>query len=314
MSPARDCRPLSRVRWSAALIDVESLKLTLLRRDRGPAAYLGPHLQARIRNPGWDVVTVRKAELVGTETDTRVPVATTLKTIDAGESVEREITLPWSAARRLRNDRAVALELESDDGKRVRSGHVDTHGMQTWTPGQEAKAAAGVLGTGTIWWLMWRTLVEAPGWLQLVLGAVGAVVMSWLCWDFYAALWRGEPAWGTGLAIGPTRRVRPFTDVVLSSVGVWFLLTPPFAFATFMIDGDQLGADAASQFANALELYVWNAVNVLPFVDATDTLNWTEPVQDYSTATGVLLLLYKGLVLAPLIAAARAAWRAREAA
>jgi hypothetical protein len=162
--------------------------------------------------------------------------------------------------------------------------------------------------------LIWRTLVEAPGWLQLVLGAVGAVVLVRLCWEFYVQLWRGEPVWGTGLAIGPTRRVRPFTDVVLSSVGVWLLLTPSFAFATLLIDGDQLGADAATQFANALGLYVWNALSVLPFVDATDTLNWTEPVADYSTATGVLLLLYKGLVLAPLIAAARAAWRGRETA
>jgi hypothetical protein len=299
------------MRWSIALIDVEPLKLTLLRRDGGPAAYLGPHLDARISNPGWDEVTVRRAALVGADTDTRVPVATRLKTIDAGESVDRQITLPWSAARRLRDDRALALELESDDGERVRSDHVDTDGIQTWTPGEEVKAAAGVLGTGVVWWIMWRTLVEAPGWLQLVLGAVGTFLMARVCWEFYAPLWRGDPVWGTGVAIGPTRRVRPFTDVVLSSVGVWLALTPPFAFATFMIDADQLGADAATQFANALGLYVWNALNVVPFVDATDTLNWTEPVRDYSTATGVLLLVYKGLVLAPLIAAARAAWRGR---
>jgi hypothetical protein len=293
---------------------VESLKLTLLRRDPGPAAYLGPHLDARIRNPGWDEVTVRGAQLVGTETETRVPVATTLRTIDAGESVDRQITLPWSAARRLRKDRFVALELECDGGVLVCSDRVPTDGIQTWTPGQEVKAAAGVLGTGVVWWLMWRALVQAAGWVQLVLGAVGAALMARVCWEFYAQLWRGGAVWGTGVAIGPTRRVRPFTDVVLTSVGVWLVLTPPFAFATFMIDAGQLGAGAAGRFADALGLYVWNALNVLPFVDATDTLNWTEPVEDYSTATGVLLLLYKGLVLAPLIAAARAAWRSRKAA
>ena len=64
---------------------------------------------------------------------------------------------------------------------------------------------------------------------------------------------------------------------------------------------------------------------MVPFVNATETLNWTEPARGwtepgegdsapraasagYSTATGVLLVIYKILVLAPLLAAARLAW------
>jgi hypothetical protein len=58
---------------------------------------------------------------------------------------------------------------------------------------------------------------------------------------------------------------------------------------------------------------VWNAFDVVPFVNATDTLKWKEPLANYGTTTGVLLLLYKGLVLAPVVAAARAAWRGRQA-
>lgn len=304
------------MRGSIALIDVESLKLTLLRRDQGPAAYLGPHLDARIRNPGWDDVTVRSAELVGIETDTRVPVATVLKAIEAGASVDRQITLPWSAARRLRNDKALALELEYGDGERLRSNEVDTAGIQTWTPMGEVGATAAVLVIGAFWWAIfpWRLLVEAPGWLQVPGWAVCAALTASLCSMFYARLWRGEPLWGTGLAVGSAARVRPFTDVVLTTLAVWFMLTATLAFATFMVDADHLGIDGADQYAKALSLYAWNAADVLPFVNATATLHWTEPVKDYSTATGVLLVLYKGLVLAPVVAAARAAWRSRETA
>jgi hypothetical protein len=163
---------------------------------------------------------------------------------------------------------------------------------------RELKATAGVLITGL--------------WLQLVAWAVCATLTAWLCSDFYGAALARRPRGGTRLAIWPTRRVRPFTDVVLTSVAVGLILTAPFAFATFMLDAGRLGADPAHQYPNALALYEWHAVDVLPFVNATDTLRWNQPVDGYSTTTGVLLLLYKGSRPRAGRAAARAAWRGRE--
>ena len=113
---------------------------------------------------------------------------------------------------------------------------------------------------------------------------------------------------GIGLAIGPGRRVRPLTEVLLTSVAVWFVLTAPFAFGTYLIDGEPSGADGTrmDHYFEAIGLYAWHAADVLPFVKATDTLQWDEPLRDYSHATGALLLLYKLLVLAPVVAAAQA--------
>ena len=97
-------------------------------------------------------------------------------------------------------------------------------------------------------------------------------------------------------------------------------------------------------FYKASDEYAWQAADVMPFINATDTLNWTEPSDrwkqpkdaraaqadgrdtrsrdagaaqtssgGYSDATGGLLLIYKLLVLAPVLAAARLAWNAARA-
>jgi hypothetical protein len=288
---------------------VQSLELTLQRRTQETAAYLGPHLDALISNTGADPVAVSNAQLVGTETKTQVPWVTTApKRISAGESIDRPISLTWRQARRLRHDPSLVLELETAGGERIHSAAVATAGIETWTPAEEVKAALGALLLGVVWWFFpWWLLIDAPAVVQLAAWAVCAAGTAYTCLEFYVLLWRGQPAWGTGLAIGRTRRIRPFTDVVLTSVAVCFVLTAPFAFATFMLD-----AEGREGYLDALSLYAWHAFDVLPFVNATDTLNWAEPLEDHSTTTGILLLLYKGLVLAPVVAAARAAWQARR--
>ena len=203
----------------------------------------------------------------------------------------------------------------------MRPATVEIDDVRTWTPADDIKAAGGVLLIGIAWWFAgWGLLRQLPRVLQIVGAVFFAALTAFLCSSYYVRLWRGEAVSGTGLAIWSRRRgVRPLTDVLLTSVAVWVLLTAPFAFATYLIEGQQLsvgGAGAAftgenHRYFEAIGLYAWHAVDVLPFVEATKTLNWTEPVQDYSGATGALLLLYKGLVLAPVVAAARAAWQLR---
>jgi hypothetical protein len=125
--------------------------------------------------------------------------------------------------------------------------------------------------------------------------------------------------------------------------------TAPFAFGTYLFDRDRLLAQleptepARNAFYKAADQYAWHAVDVLPFIKATETLNWTEPSRHwteptdagagadgrgarsqggavrqtssvgYSETTGVLLVIYKILVLAPLLAAGRLAWVAARA-
>jgi len=67
--------------------------------------------------------------------------------------------------------------------------------------------------------------------------------------------------------------------------------------------------DQQRRIDRASALYLWHLFDALPFVKATDTLNWKEPVARYSGVTGTLLLLYKTLVLLPGVLAARHAWQ-----
>lgn len=300
---------------------MSALELQLTKAERGPGSYLGPHLRAVIGNSGQDPVAIRRVHLVGYKSQTKVArVMEAPSSVRAGQSAGCAITLTSSAARRLRRDGGVVLEAECEDGQCVRSCALEARDVETWTPGQEIKAAVGVLLGGAVWWyVVWGSVLKFAPALQIIVLVFGAALAVSLCSVFYLRLWRGEETSGTGLSVSLQRRVRPLTDVVLTAVGVWVILTAPFAFATFLIDGQHLGVGGAGtlftheheRYAEAIGLYVWHAIDVLPFIQATTTLHWTEPVRDYSHATGALLLLYKALVLAPVVAAAVAAWRGR---
>jgi len=179
-------------------------------------------------------------------------------------------------ARSLRRDSGLFLEAECEDGLWVRSAEVGIDDVRTWTPAEEIKAAGGVLLMWIVWWFAaWGLLRRLPSVPQVVGLVFFAALTAFLCSGYYVRLWRGEAAWGTGLAIWSQRRVRPLTDVLLTSVAVWVLLTPPFALATYLIDGQQLGVDGAAftganhRYFDAISLYAWHAVDVLPFVEAT---------------------------------------------
>jgi len=75
-------------------IEVDMLKLQLLRPEQVPAAYLGFHLRALITNRGDYPVGIRCAYLVGSKSRTRIQGVTAAPvSVEAGESVNRAITL-----------------------------------------------------------------------------------------------------------------------------------------------------------------------------------------------------------------------------
>ena len=272
-------------------------------------------------NPGEDPVRIHGVHLIGYRSQTSAAEVTAApRSVDPGRSVDCAITLTWQIARRLRRDAGVVLEVSREDGQTTRSAALWIEDVETWTPGQEIKAAVGTLVLAIAWWFfMWGALFDLPRGVRSILWPLDALLAAFVCSQFYVRLWRGEPTWGTGLSVSLQRRVRPLTDVLLTSVVVWVILTAPFAFATYIIDGQHFGVGGVGsaftgereRYFEAVGLYAWHAVDVLPFVQATATLHWTEPVRDYGRATGALLVLYKALVLAPVVAAAVAAWRGR---
>ena len=293
---------------------MESLKLTLLGPEYVTAGFRGSQLRACavITNQGDHAVPIRGAHLVGSETKRRISWMTTAPaSIDAGASVDCPIRRPWRTARRLRRDPALYLEVERDSRQTVRSAEVEIEDTREWTPEDEVKAALIVPVVGILWWFLYVPLLDLPRAPQVVAWALLATACAATCSVFYVALWRGDAMQGIGLAIGRGRRVRPLTEVLLTSVAVWFVLTAPFAFGTYLIDGELADGTRMDRYFEAISLYAWHAADVLPFVKATDTLKWDEPLRDYSHATGALLLLYKLLVLAPVVAAGQAAWRLR---
>lgn len=306
---------------AATPIEVKTLELQFWRPEEVPAAYLGPHLCAVITNDGEVPVRIKGVHLVGGKSQTRMASVTEAPvSVDPGQSLRYAITLKWAIARRLRRDGTVVLEVEREDGQTERTHAVEIEDVKTWTPGEEVKASIGTVVVGLVWlFVLWGELLKLSPTVRSIAWPLAAAFSVFVCVQFYARLWRGEPMWGTGLTVGLQRRVRPLTDVLLTSAGVWVFLTAPFAFATYLIDGHKLGVGAAGslftgereRYFEAIGLYAWHAVDALPFVQATRTLRWTEPIQNYSRSTGALLVLYKALVLAPVVAAAAAAWRNR---
>jgi hypothetical protein len=112
---------------------------------------------------------------------------------------------------------------------------------------------------------------------------------------FYERLWRKEPFSGTGM-VTPRDRLEA------------------------QLEPNEVKRHA---YYEATNQYAWHAADVIPFVNATKTLNWTEPSTHwkaggdasagYSHGTGILLVIYKLLVLAPVLAAARVAWQLARA-
>jgi hypothetical protein len=191
--------------------------------------------------------------------------------------------------------------------------------------GRRVLATVMVVVAGRLLWYVWSSVTTWPSGARIAVWAVGfGVTLLGTGLLFYRRLWRGDPLAGTG--VFAPRGIGVATETALATLGIWFFLTAPFAFGTYLSERERLlaqlapGEQTADAFDKAASEYAWQAVDVLPFIKATETLNWTEPARHwrdatdadagagYSTQTGVLLVLYKILVLAPVLAAGRIAW------
>ncbi|MGH2949378.1 MAG: hypothetical protein ACRDPC_24510 [Solirubrobacteraceae bacterium] len=132
------------------------------------------------------------------------------------------------------------------------------------------------------------------------------------------ALWQNRP-FAAPLILAPrpgSVRVRPFVRVVAYTVVLWGLAVTLFALAAHVVDRDRLTdlarpGDEFDGYTVARNLFIWHLLDAIPAVGATDALRWSEPVDDRSVATGLLIVLYKLLVLVPVVAAVGGIIRAR---
>jgi hypothetical protein len=86
-------------------------------------------------------------------------------------------------------------------------------------------------------WFAWSWLALLPGWARIVVWLPAFGLTLWACAFWYRRLWRGELLSGTGWFAGPA--VTPAVDIAVTTLAVWFLLTGPFAFGTYLSDRDR---------------------------------------------------------------------------
>jgi hypothetical protein len=184
------------------------------------------------------------------------------------------------------------------------------------------QAVWALLGVVVAWAVLWRvvSLIPAADPALAVSGCAGVILLvALLCQRFYVNAWKGRTLTRTGIVLPADTRVHPFVDALLTVLLVWLVASTVFVLLTSLTDNASLAASAPemseqARLYQAGELYLWHLVNALPIIEATDTLKWEEPVVRYSEVTGALLLLYKALVLAPGVFAARQAWKSRNTA
>jgi hypothetical protein len=108
-------------------------------------------------------------------------------------------------------------------------------------------------------------------------------------------------------------RVTPF----LYPFGLTFVAIILFATLAFVLAERELirfgsgpeSATAVAEPADALDFFLWHLVDSVPGFDVTHTLRWKEPLGYTDSRVGLLLLVFKIVVIAPIVATFLGFWR-----
>lgn len=224
-------------------------------------------------------------------------------------AVRYAVAHPWSAAAITAGGAAlVALIVVRDRSPRV----------QRWVD-----PAAGLAWRGywrlTIWFfaafgpiLAARYLAELA--VDVPLGVAVALLLVWvavflfLAWQVATESRRRE-LWRRLRGID---RVTPF----LYPFTVAFVAIILFATLAFILSdrdvisfGTRGESATIAEPADALDFFVWHLLDSIPAFDVTGTLRWKEPLGYTDAGVGFLLLVFKIVVIAPIIAAFLGFWR-----
>src|SRR6185312_13458810 len=119
----------------------QTLELELTRRAQGPAGYLGPHLDAVVRNRGESPLGIHRVDLIGSESkESVVEVTGVPATVRPGRALRFAINLTWREARSLRREGGVILEVKAGGDQSVRSSALNIEELETWRVRDEIQA------------------------------------------------------------------------------------------------------------------------------------------------------------------------------
>lgn len=63
---------------------------------------------------------------------------------------------------------------------------------------------------------------------------------------------------------------------------------------------------------SSIAFFLWHFFDAVPLLDLTDTLRWREPLSYRDPWMGAIVVLFKLVVIVPVIAAIRSAWRSAD--
>jgi hypothetical protein len=106
-------------------------------------------------------------------------------------------------------------------------------------------------------------------------------------------------------------------DPILQLASLLVIATAVFAAATFVLAEHRVVAVAGwesvdSPAVASMAFYAWHFVDAIPLLDATRALRWEEPLTYRDPWVGVLLVLFKLVIIVPVIGAMRAALKAGD--
>lgn len=98
--------------------------------------------------------------------------------------------------------------------------------------------------------------------------------------------------------------------VLAAAVAVFASLTVMLAEQDAVTITDWAAVD--NQAASSVGFFLWHFFDAIPLLDLTETLRWREPLTYHDPWMGAVVVLFKLVVIVPVIAAIRAAWRSAE--
>lgn len=124
---------------------------------------------------------------------------------------------------------------------------------------------------------------------------------------------RRERVWKDLSRIGPAA---PFVYAfVLAELAIVLFATLAFVLAdreVIRFGTDQSVAPLVAEPADALDFFAWHMLDSIPALEITGTLRWDEPLGYDDAGVGLLLLVFKVVVIAPIVATFVSFWRYRR--
>jgi hypothetical protein len=169
-----------------------------------------------------------------------------------------------------------------------------------------------VLGVGPAALLVLVT-AHVPLALQVFALVIATAWLTFLAFQMMAVGGTAERPflWRSTAEATPAEHILELVNLLVVAVGL-------FASATFVLVEHQaitvLNWESVENPATAsVAFYSWHFLDTVPLLDATSALRWSEPLAYRDPWLGVLLVLFKLVIIVPIVGAVRVAWKSGKA-